>query len=99
MPLDVLKKEKGVEAAWERAKLGLDSLEELVAGRGFKVEGDKGGGPFVLGSQVSYADFVVVACLEGFRRIGEDVFERAVANREGLKRTWESCEGFLKRDD
>lgn len=98
MLLDVLEKKKGSEQAWERAKLGLDSLGELVAGRGFKVEGDEGG-PFILGSRVSYADFVVVAALEGFRRVGEDVFERAVANREGLRGVWERCGEWLKKDD
>ena len=99
MLLDVVEKKKGKEDAWKRAQLGLDSLEELVKGGAFKVEGDGEGGPFILGSRVSYADFVVVAALEGLRRVGKDVFERAVANREGLKRVWESCGEWLKRDD
>lgn len=66
MPLDVLEAEKGGDSAWEAAKPGLDALEELVKGAEFKVDA----GPFVLGSEISYADFVVVAVLEGFRRIG-----------------------------
>lgn len=98
MLLEMVEKKKGSEQAWEKAKLGLDSLEELVSGPSLKVEGD-GGGPFVLGSQVSYADFVVVAVLEGFRRVGEDLFERAVANRKGLRGVWERCGEWLERDD
>ena len=62
IPLDLLEKEQGGEGgAWERARLGLDSLEELVRSETFKVDA----GPFVLGSRVSYADFVVVGVFGG----------------------------------
>lgn len=79
MPLGELERVKGGEAAWEAARPGLDALEDLVKGGEFKVDG----GPFVLGSEVSYADFVIVAVLEGFRRIGEDLFERIVGGGRG----------------
>jgi len=95
MELDVLERVKGGEGAWEKAGPGLDALEELVRGR---ADGS-GGGRFVLGSEVSYADFVVVAVLEGFRRIGRDLFERIVEGREGLRGVWEGCGEFLERDD
>ena len=95
MPLNVLEKDKGGEGAWEKAGAGLDTLEELVKGGEFKVDA----GPFVLGSEVSYADFVVVAVLAGFRRIGEDLFERIVEGREGLRGVWEGCGELLKKDD
>lgn len=95
MDLDELEATRGGEGAWEAAKPGLDELEVLM--REHKVDE----GPFVLGSKVSYADFVVVAVLEGFRRIGEDLFERIVAGRSGLRGVWEAVkkEGWLERDD
>lgn len=95
MDLDELEATKGGDGAWELAKPGLDELEELT--REHKVDE----GPFVLGSKVSYADFVVVAVLEGFRRIGGDLFERILQGREGLRGVWEACSkaGWLEKDD
>ena len=95
MPLDELEKNRGGEGAWDAAGPGLDELEELVKGGEFKVDA----GPFMLGSEVSYADFVVVAVLEGFRRIGEDLFERIVEGKEGLRGVWEGCGELLKKDN
>lgn len=93
MPLDELEAQRGGDKAWEAAKPGLDELEALVRDR--KVDE----GPFVLGSRVSYADFVIVAVLEGFRRVGQDLFERIVESREGLRGVWEACGEWLERDD
>lgn len=93
MSLDQMEKERGGEAAWEAAGPGLDALDALLAEH--KVDD----GPFVLGSQVSYADFVVVAILEGFRCIGDDLFERVVEGRDGLRGVWEACGKWLERDD
>jgi glutathione S-transferase len=93
MPLDELEATKGGEQAWEAARPGLDALEALMGE--WKVDE----GPFVLGSRVSYADFVVVAVLEGFRRVGEELFERICEGREGLRGVWGACEEWLGRDD
>jgi len=93
MPLDELEATRGGEQAWQAAKAGLDDLEALMGQ--WKVDA----GPFVLGSEVSYADFVVVAMLEGFRRVGEELFERIVEGREGLRGVWEACGEWLERDD
>ncbi|KAM0711603.1 hypothetical protein Q7P35_000969 [Cladosporium inversicolor] len=93
MPLDELEATRGGEKAWEAAGPGLDALEALM------VEHKVDEGPFVLGSQVSYADFVVVAVLEGFRRVGQDLFERIVEGRGALRGVWEACERWLERDD
>lgn len=93
MPLDELEAQRGGEQAWEAAKPGLDELEALV--KDHRIDE----GPFVLGSRVSYADFVIVAVLEGFRRVGQDLFERIVERREGLRGVWEACVEWLERDD
>lgn len=93
MTLDELEARRGGEKAWEAAKPGLNALEALM--REHKVDQ----GRFVLGSQVSYADFVVVAVLEGFRRLGQDLFDRVVEGREGLRGVWEACEEWMGKDD
>lgn len=93
MSLDELEAKRGGEQAWKAAGPGLDALEALM--REHKVDE----GPFVLGSQVSYADFVVVAVLEGFRRIGQDLFDKVVDGREALRGVWEACGEWMVKDD
>lgn len=92
MSLEELERVRGGEGAWDQAGPGLDELDAM-----FK----DNEGPFVLGSKISYADFVVLAMLEGFRRVGGDLYERIVDGREGLQGVWEGCEreGLLGRDD
>jgi glutathione S-transferase len=93
MTLDELEARRGGEKAWEAAKPGLNALEALMGEH--KVDE----GPFVLGSRVSYADFVIVAVLEGFRRLGQDLFDRVVEGREGLRGVWEACGEWMGKDD
>jgi len=56
-------------------------------------------GPFMLGSQVCYADFVIVAILQGLRTIGQDLFERFVSCAPELEKVWEACEPWLRKAD
>lgn len=93
MSLDEFEVKRGGKQAWEAATPGLDALEVLMGDH--KVDQ----GPFVLGSQVSYADFVVVAVLEGFRRIGQDLFDKVVNGRDALRGVWEACGEWMERDD
>jgi glutathione S-transferase len=96
MPLDELEATRGGEQAWAAAKPGLDALEKFVGGE-WKVDA----GRWVLGSRVSYADFMVGAVLEGFRRVDCGIFERVLEEREALRGVWEGCEreGWLERHD
>lgn len=56
-------------------------------------------GPFVLGSRVSYADFVVVALLECLKRVDRPGWERLMRFDPSFKELHEACEEWLKRDD
>lgn len=56
-------------------------------------------GPFVLGKEVSYADFVVVALFECMKRCDPPGFERLMAFDKSFKGLHEACEEWLKRDD
>lgn len=92
MPLDRLQREKGGPQAWEAAKPGLEELKDFLA----KQKRDEG--PFVLGSEVCYADFVIAALMESFRRIGEDLFEGFVGEYEELRALHEACGRWMERD-
>lgn len=83
---------KGGETAWKAAEPG------FVAMAKFLKENKKDEGPFILGSQVCYGDFVIVAMAEALKRIGSDIYERAVASCEEIKELHEACGPWLEND-
>lgn len=92
MPLDELEKAKGGPQAWEAAKPGLDELDVFLK------EHKKDDGPFVLGSEVCYADFVIAALMESLRRIGPDLYEGFAEGRDELRALHEACGRWMERD-
>lgn len=78
---------------WREAEEGgLAALRELLR--------EDASGPFFLGREVSYADFVFVAFLRFFERVDRRVlFERCVRFDEGFGRLYEACGKWLERDD
>lgn len=82
-----------IEKAWEGAEKGIKELSELL-----KLHSS---GPYFLGEEVSYADFVVVAWLQFLQRIDKGgLFERFVTyDREGFLGLFEACAQWLDRDD
>ena len=57
------------------------------------------GGPFFLGKQVSYADFILVGFLHFLKRIDISMYERAVDLDPALKTVYEASQKWLSRDD
>lgn len=92
MSLDELEQVKGGEQAWAAAQPG---FKELIS---FLTDHKQDEGPFVLGSQVSYVDFVIVSMAEAFRRIGDDLFEKFVAQDERLRELHQACQKWMKDD-
>ena len=48
---------------------------------------------------VSYADFVIVACIRMIYRIDTDIYERAVGIEPALKDLYEASKPWVERDD
>ena len=92
MSLDELEKTKGGEQAWIAAEPGFEELKTFL----YTHKRDEG--PFVLGSQVSYADFVIVSMIEAFKRIGEDLFEKFVSYDESFSGLHGACQTWMKDD-
>lgn len=87
--------EKGGAKAFAAAgEAGFKPLAELYAKT-------KGEGPFVLGKEVSYGDFVVVSFLRMFERLGrlDELVEAAGPEGGELRRALEGCRPWLERDD
>lgn len=91
MPLPEFEKcEKSGETAWKGAEGPLKEMAALLK------ETD---GPFFMGQQVSYADFVFVSLLLMFKRLGEDIFERVMAADPAFQDFYKALEPYLKRDN
>ncbi|MCJ1461135.1 hypothetical protein MMC28_011517 [Mycoblastus sanguinarius] len=89
-PLAQLEKENSGDTAWLEVTPVLNELGHILRAEG---------GPFALGKTVSYADLVIVGALQFIKRIGEDLFERAMRIEPALKKLYDASEGWLERDD
>lgn len=93
LPEDQWEQEQGGEKAWKAAEEAAPLVREFLK------ENKKDAGPFVLGSQVCYADLMVAGVLEMFRCIGTDMFERTVEMVPGLRELHQACQPWFKRND
>ncbi|KAK8197590.1 uncharacterized protein BKA78DRAFT_350037 [Phyllosticta capitalensis] len=90
MPLQQLEEEKGGPEAWEAGKEPLAKMAALL---------NQTSGPFFLGNEVSYADFVLVSLLEYTKRIGQDIFYKVVAVDKSFEEIYKASAKWLERDD
>ncbi|KAL8969570.1 MAG: hypothetical protein Q9197_004267 [Variospora fuerteventurae] len=56
------------------------------------------GGPFALGAEPSYADFILVGMMQFMKAVGEGTFERLVGADEALGRLYEASKQWLEKD-
>lgn len=92
MSLEELERTKGGEQAWQAAEPGFEDL------RRFLTDHKRDEGPFVLGSQVSYVDFMIVSMMEAFRRIGNDLYEKFVSQDEKFREVHQACQKWMQSD-
>lgn len=92
MSLEELEKTKGGEQAWIAARPGFAAMKALT------VDHKQDDGPFIRGSQVCYADFVLLAGLEALKRAGDDMFEKAVAAEPELKEYYAAAGDWFTND-
>jgi len=92
-PEEQYEKERGGEGAFEKAKPGQQELAEFLK----KTKEDDG--PFVLGSRVSYPDFVLAARCEFLKYVGKDVYDRVIGGVAGLPELHEACAPFFERNE
>ncbi|KAH8674336.1 hypothetical protein BX600DRAFT_457442 [Xylariales sp. PMI_506] len=85
-------KTKGGELAWKAAEPGFAAMKQLLNKR------KQDDGPFILGSQVSYADFCLVALFHAFKRAGDDLFDRLIGWDPCFRVLYEACEPWFEND-
>lgn len=59
----------------------------------------KDDGPFVLGSKVSYGDFIIAGFFECVERVDKTLYDRLIGYDESFKSLHEVCRPWLERDD
>lgn len=77
-------------ACWEAACPGFERLEAMW--------GEVEGGPFLLGREVSYGDFVILGMLGMLGRMGREDLEMCL-KWEGVRELWEASQEWMERDD
>lgn len=85
----------------EVAKGATEECWEVVRGPAEEVVGwlQESGGPFLMGNEVSYGDFLLVSMLQFFKCVDEAVFGRVLAIDEAFGRVYEACGPWLERAD
>lgn len=91
MSLQELHRTKANEEGWKEV------VEPAKVCAGLLKENE--GGPYFLGMEVSYADFILVSLLHMMKRLDEGVFERYMKIDEALPRVYEACGEWLERED
>ena len=95
MPLDKFEAEKGGEPAWAAAQKPLAAVAELLHA--------DSSGPFLLGKDVCYADFILVGFLQFCVVLGEgggrgDVYDKIVGHDKAFGQVYDACAKWTERD-
>lgn len=91
MSIDEFQKTKGGEKAWKAAEPGLQALSKFLS------EHKRDDGPYILGSQISYGDLILVAFLESSRRTSGEIFKRIMDFHENIASLYKACSKWLER--
>ncbi|KAF2164175.1 hypothetical protein M409DRAFT_56874 [Zasmidium cellare ATCC 36951] len=81
------------ERAWQKAEPAMNDLRNLLA--------ENQTGPFVMGSQVSYADFIIVSYFKFLTKIDKDgdAYGRMVGFDPSFEALFKACEKWYARDE
>ena len=83
---------KGGEKAWKDAEPGFAAINRFLK------EHKKDDGPFLMGSQVCYGDFVLAAMAEAVQRVGSDLYDRLISHCADVKELHEGCRQWFEKD-
>ncbi|KAF2233519.1 putative glutathione S-transferase [Viridothelium virens] len=90
MPLEEYEKKEGGEQAWDKAEKGLEAIAGMLKEKG---------GPFLDGSQVSFADFQVVGLLRFMEILHQSLYERITKTYPEFGKLYDASKQWLERDN
>lgn len=88
--LDTMRAEKGGQQCFDRAQAGLEETAALLK---------KEGGPFFLGKEPCYADFIWIGFVQFVKRASEEDFEKLVGVDDALRKQYDACAKYMEKDD
>lgn len=94
MPLsDLAKSERAGEHAWKAAGKPMGELKAILH--------EYDDGPYVMGKQPSYADFMIAGMWRCFESVDQrgDLLERAIGFDVAFSEQYQACRKWLERDD
>ena len=91
-PEEVYERERGGDVAWKAAAPGQEKLGQFLK------ETKKDDGPFLTGSEVCYADFIIAAACEMFERLADGSYEKFVDPVPGLRELHTACKPWFERN-
>ena len=86
----------GGEAMWKAGEAPGGAFEKL---KEVLTKHRKDSGPFVLGSEVSYGDFVAASLFEAFESVDTKMYDRFMSFDDSFKKLHEACRPWLQRDN
>lgn len=92
MSLEKFEQSKGGEQAWKAAEPGFKLVSALLT------EHKRDNGPFILGTQLCYADFIIAAMAESIRRIDMAMYERCLTYANKFGELHEACKQWTEKD-
>ncbi|KAF2665090.1 hypothetical protein BT63DRAFT_429035 [Microthyrium microscopicum] len=84
------REEDGGDTAWAKSRPAWEDYATLLKAKG---------GPFLLGSTASYADFAVVSFLKMIDMMHLELFNKIMAVDPVISRLYEACGPWLERND
>ena len=90
---ELAKSEKAGENAWKNAEPGMKDLKSLL--------NENNDGPYILGKEVSFADFVVTGMWAFLKLLDKngDLYDRAMKFDPSFSEHMNACQKWLERDD
>lgn len=75
-----------------------DAGDDDIRAVGMLMRTHKANGPFVLGAQPTYTDFLIAGSLQSARVVDEGVFQR-IFKYHGFKEIYEACLPYMEKKD
>ena len=91
--LEEWEREAGGKATFQGSAPGMAELSKFLQ------ENKRDDGPFILGSEVYYADLMVNGLVEFYRRVGDGAFEHLIESVVGLKALYDACSPWFRRNN
>ena len=78
------------EEGWKKSEEQLKEVADLLK---------KHDGPFILGTEVSYADFILVSMLYFVKRVSEEAFQKILSIDDSFSKVYEASRQWFTEDN